>query len=105
MANVLERQETLYDQDLLAWTEQQVMQLRAGELDRLDLEHLIEELDAMAGRLRRELEATARAAYPQARKRAAIKTGLARATFPADLPYDLGQILDDKGEADELVAS
>jgi hypothetical protein len=78
MANVLERQETLYDQDLLAWTEQQVMQLRAGELDRLDLE---------------------------ACQRAAIKTGLARATFPADLPYDLGQILDDKGEVDELVAS
>lgn len=56
MAKVLERQETLYDQDLLAWVEQQAAQLRAGQLDRLDVAHLIEELEAMAGKLRRELK-------------------------------------------------
>jgi hypothetical protein len=151
MAKALEREETLYDQDLSAWIEQQAMHLRAGHLDRLDVEHLVDELEAMAGKLRRELknrlrillahllkwqypprrrsrswlatiadqrdeiadlleespslrgdlEPTARAVYPQARQRASIETGLPRATFPADLPYDLGHIMGDDGDPDE----
>jgi Domain of unknown function DUF29 len=56
MAKVLERRGTLYDEDLLAWAEQQVAHLRAGQLDRLDVQHLIDELEAMAGKLRRELK-------------------------------------------------
>jgi hypothetical protein len=56
MAKVLERPETLYDEDLLAWAEQQSELLRAGQLDRLDVVHLIDELEAMAGKLRRELQ-------------------------------------------------
>jgi hypothetical protein len=56
MAKVLERREALYDEDLLAWAEQQVAHLRAGQLDRLDVQHLIDELEAMAGKLRRELK-------------------------------------------------
>ena len=56
MAKALERPQALYDEDLLAWTERQVAHLRAGQLDLLDVEHLIEELQAMAGRLRRELK-------------------------------------------------
>jgi hypothetical protein len=60
MAKALERPKGLYDEDLLAWTERQVAHLRAGQLDRLDVEHLIEELEAMAGRLRRELQSRLR---------------------------------------------
>jgi hypothetical protein len=56
MAKTLERPHALYDQDLLAWAERQAEHLRAGQLDQLDVEHLIEELEAMAGRLRRELK-------------------------------------------------
>ena len=56
MAKALERPHPLYDEDLLAWAERQVAHLRAGQLDRLDVGHLIEELEAMAGRLRRELQ-------------------------------------------------
>jgi aconitase A len=56
MAKVLERSQVRYDTDLLAWAEQQAARLRAGQLDRLDVEHLIEELEAMAGKLRRELK-------------------------------------------------
>ncbi|MGH6904994.1 MAG: DUF29 domain-containing protein [Geminicoccaceae bacterium] len=56
MAKALERAQTLYDEDLLAWAERQVAHLRAGQLDRLDVEHLIDELEAMAGKLRRELK-------------------------------------------------
>ena len=37
----------LYDQDFLAWTEQQAALLRAGRLDQLDLDNLAEELDTM----------------------------------------------------------
>jgi hypothetical protein len=55
MAKALERLQTLYHEDLLAWAEGQAGHLRAGQLDRLDVEHLIDELEAMAGRLRREL--------------------------------------------------
>jgi uncharacterized protein DUF29 len=56
MAKALERPQVLYDEDLLAWSERQVAHLRAGQLDRLDVEHLIEELEGMAGKLRRELK-------------------------------------------------
>jgi Domain of unknown function DUF29 len=56
MAKALERSQTLHDEDLLAWAERQAALLRAGQLDRLDLEHLIDELEAMAGKLRRELK-------------------------------------------------
>jgi hypothetical protein len=56
MAKALERPQALYDEDLLAWAERQAAHIRAGQLDRLDVEHLIEELEAMAGKLRRELK-------------------------------------------------
>jgi Domain of unknown function DUF29 len=56
MANVLERTRDLYDADLLAWLEQQAGYLRAGQLDRLDVAHLIEELEAMGGSQRRDLK-------------------------------------------------
>jgi hypothetical protein len=56
MAKVVERLQTLYDEDLLAWAEQQAAYLRAGQLDRLDVELLLEELEATPGRLRRELK-------------------------------------------------
>jgi Domain of unknown function DUF29 len=56
MAKVLERTRDLYDADLLAWLEQQAGYLRAGQLDRLDVVHLIEELEEMGGSQRRELK-------------------------------------------------
>jgi hypothetical protein len=56
MAKVFERAQVRYDTDLLAWAEQQVAHLRAGQFDQLDVEHVIEELEAMAGKLRRELK-------------------------------------------------
>jgi hypothetical protein len=56
MAKVLERSPELYETDLLAWLEQQAGYLRAGQLDRLDVAHLIEELEDMGGSQRRELK-------------------------------------------------
>src|SRR5262249_14133808 len=36
---------SLYDQDLYAWTQEQAARLRAGAWHKLDLEHLIEEIE------------------------------------------------------------
>ena len=59
MARTLVRP-SLYDQDFLAWTEQQAALLRAGRLDQLDLDNLAEELDTMGrsewGELENRLE-------------------------------------------------
>ena len=55
MAKVLERQKTLYDQDLLGWAVQQAAHLRAGRLEVLDTANLIEELEGMAASRRRKL--------------------------------------------------
>ena len=46
---------TDYDTDFLVWLQSQAELLRARQFDRLDLEHLIEEIDAMAGQQKREL--------------------------------------------------
>jgi hypothetical protein len=48
MAKVLEHRGTLYDEDLLAWAEQQVAHLRARQLDRLDVQHLIDHVKVPA---------------------------------------------------------
>jgi len=47
---------TLHDQDFYAWTHEQAELLRQGRLSELDTDHLIEELDSMGARERRELE-------------------------------------------------
>lgn len=53
---VLQTNHTLYDEDLAAWVDREVGHLKSGRLDRLDVPHLIEELEGMAGNLRRELK-------------------------------------------------
>jgi hypothetical protein len=59
MAKTLVRP-SLYDQDFLAWTEQQAALVRAGRLDQLDRDNLAEELDTMGrsewGELENRLE-------------------------------------------------
>jgi hypothetical protein len=49
-------QSALYEEDYLAWIEQQVLLLRAGRADELDLGNLIEELEDMGRAEWRELE-------------------------------------------------
>ena len=44
-----------YERDLVLWFEKQAGILRTGQLEKLDLDNLIEELEAMAGRDRREM--------------------------------------------------
>lgn len=47
---------TLYDTDINLWLETVISQLRSGDLQNVDIENLIEELEGLAGRDRRELK-------------------------------------------------
>lgn len=44
-----------YEQDLVAWAEEQASLLRSGELEELDREHLAEEIEGLSSSERREL--------------------------------------------------
>lgn len=46
----------LYEQDFVAWCEATVVRLKAGRLDDIDLETLIEEIESLGKRDRRELK-------------------------------------------------
>jgi len=45
----------LYDSDLNLWLETVILQLRSGDLQNVDIENLIEELEGLAGRDKREI--------------------------------------------------
>jgi len=47
---------SLYEQDFLLWTEATVAQLKARDFEHLDLENLIEEIDALGRSQRKELK-------------------------------------------------
>jgi len=44
-----------YETDYLRWLDDQMQHLRAGSLDQIDREHLLEELEAMSRSERRQL--------------------------------------------------
>jgi hypothetical protein len=56
MTQTITPQTTLYDRDLNLWLENAIAQLKYGDLQDLDIENLIEELESLAGKDRRELE-------------------------------------------------
>ena len=47
--------QTLYDTDLNLWLETVIAQLRSDDLQNIDIENLIEELEGLAGRDKREV--------------------------------------------------
>lgn len=49
-------QRQLYEQDFVAWCDDTIAKLKAGHLSDIDIEGLIEEIEGLAGRDRRELE-------------------------------------------------
>ena len=51
---------TLYDRDFVAWCDDTVAKLSAGQLENLDIASLIEEIEGLANRERRELESRLR---------------------------------------------
>jgi hypothetical protein len=56
MTQTIAEKVSLYDQDLNLWLERAIAQLKIGDLKSLDIENLIEELEGLAGRDRRELK-------------------------------------------------
>ena len=56
MTQTIAARKSLYDQDLNLWLETAIAQLKAGDLKSLDIENLIQELEGLAGRDRRELK-------------------------------------------------
>ena len=56
MTQTIARKISLYDQDLNLWLETAIAQLKGGDLQDLDVENLIEELEGLAGRDKRELK-------------------------------------------------
>jgi len=46
----------LYDRDMNLWLEEAIVQLKSGDFYNLDVENLIEELESLANRDRREIE-------------------------------------------------
>ena len=56
MIQTIEQKSTLYDRDLNLWLEDAIAKLKDGDFQNLDVENLIEELEGLAGRDRRELE-------------------------------------------------
>jgi len=47
---------THYEQDFFAWTHEQAASLRAGDWSRIDIEHLVEEIEGMGRSEKRALE-------------------------------------------------
>lgn len=64
----------LYEQDLVAWCDDTAAKLKAGNFDEIDLDHLIEEIEGLAGRDRRELKSRIRVLLTHLLKRTYVKS-------------------------------
>jgi hypothetical protein len=51
---------SLYDRDLNLWLEEAIAKLKCGDFHNLDIENLVEELEGLAGRDKRELKSRLR---------------------------------------------
>lgn len=52
----MQSQKSLYEQDLVAWLDDTVVKLKNGQFDDIDIDCLIEEIQGLSGRDKRELE-------------------------------------------------
>ena len=51
----IQNSSSLYEQDILLWSEDVAAKLKAGDFDHLDIEHLIEEVEALGISQKKEL--------------------------------------------------
>ncbi|QCS49242.1 DUF29 domain-containing protein [Picosynechococcus sp. PCC 11901] len=63
------KSKTLYDQDFYQWIEQTISDLKSGDLEALDRDNLIEEIEALGKREKRELESCLITLFEHALKR------------------------------------
>lgn len=66
-------QPKLYDRDFVAWCEETVAKLKTGCLSEIDIDSLIEEIEGLAGRDRRELKNRLRVLISHLLKRIYVK--------------------------------
>ncbi|NCJ08125.1 DUF29 family protein [Synechococcales cyanobacterium C] len=56
MINLTTPDKGLYEQDLALWFANTITQLKTGDFEQIDIKHLVEEIEGLAGRDRRELQ-------------------------------------------------
>jgi Domain of unknown function DUF29 len=69
MLQLVQNTSDRYDTDYNLWLEETIAQIRRGDLASVNAEHLIEELEGLAGRDRRELESRLQALLEHILKR------------------------------------
>ncbi|MEI6429979.1 MAG: DUF29 domain-containing protein [Pseudanabaena sp. ELA607] len=74
MTQTIAPQTSLYDCDLNLWLETVIAQLKAGDLQNLDIENLVEELEGLSGRDRRELKSRLTTLIEHLLKRCYVKS-------------------------------
>lgn len=56
MNQIIPKADSLYERDFLAWCEDTVAKLKAKDIENLDFENLVEEIESLGKRERRELK-------------------------------------------------
>ncbi|MFM7885414.1 MAG: DUF29 domain-containing protein [Pseudanabaena sp.] len=74
MTQTIAKKSSLYELDLNLWLETAIAQLKMGDLQNLDVENLIEELEGLAGRDRRELKSRLATLIEHLLKRCYVKS-------------------------------
>jgi Domain of unknown function DUF29 len=74
MTEIITPKVSLYDRDLNLWLEMAIGQLKTGDLHNLDVENLIEELEGLAGRDKRELRSRLATLLEHLLKRCYVKS-------------------------------
>jgi hypothetical protein len=74
MTQIITPKASLYDRDLNLWLETAIAQLKVGDLHNLDVENLIEELEGLAGRDKRELRSRLATLLEHLLKRCYVKS-------------------------------
>ncbi|MBR8829428.1 MAG: DUF29 domain-containing protein [Gomphosphaeria aponina SAG 52.96 = DSM 107014] len=83
---------SLYERDFNLWLHETIEQLKAGKIENIDIENLIEELDSLARRDRRELKSRLRV----------LITHLLKRRYVVDSDYYRGWELTIKEQGQEL---
>jgi Domain of unknown function DUF29 len=84
---------------MLKWDHQPARRSRSGKAAVREQRNAIRRLMRRNPSLKRGLEATIAAVYPDAVGRAVDETGLSAATFPDRLPYGVAEVLEPEREA------
>lgn len=83
--------DNLYDEDVIAWAEQQAHLLRTGQWSQLDIGNLAEEIDDVGKSEKRELQSRLCVLIAHARTSTFVETGLP--DLPICMPWSIEMVL------------